>query len=243
MINIKDEKELIGILKVVSSEAVKLTKKIVENADPSVSSYKQQYAEDEKRYGKLSEVEEEAEGEIEEEDEETPEPRDSAPEDKSDTEGVVDASFDSVVQAVNNLRAGKSLRDSSIKQQAQDYYDKLDDPERTTLLVFLKAISDIIAGQVDGRDAQDPSDPPARLNITQGGGGKEQPKEDEVEASAPDEEEVSAKPLTDEDPAEDPTEEDDEGDEVEDTTPPIKVNESQDTHALRKKIRRLMLRG
>ena len=243
--NIKDEKELIEILKVVSNEAVKLSKKIVENADPSLSSYKKQYAEDEKRYGNLSEVEdEEAEEEASEEPavpEEAPEeaPEQSDPEPSgSDDEGVVDSSFDSVVKAVNNLRAGKSLRDSSIKQQAQDYYDKLSDPERTTLLVFLKAISDIIAGQVDGRDAQDPSDPPARLNITQGTGSKSQePETEEAPVEEPEEEaEEEETQSFDQDSAAD-------YEESEDTTPPIKVNESQDIEALRKKIRRLMLRG
>lgn len=239
MIRAKNEKDLLNILRLISSEAVGLSKKRMnENADPMVSSgYLTQYREDEKRYGRLSEEESEEE-ELPPEDQpaEEPaaeEPAAEEPEEPAEETGEVGASFDSVVQAVNNLRAGKSLRDSSIKQQAQNYYDKLSDAERTTLLVFLKALSDIIAGQVDGKDAQDPSDPPVSINMSTGdeedSSDNEAPAEEPPEAEAPEEE-------VEESPPEDSTDE-------EDTTPPIKVNESQDLSLLRRKVRRMMLRG
>jgi len=177
MIRAKNEKDLLNILRLISSEAVGLSKKRMnENADPTVKSrYMKQYSKDEARYGRLSEEESEEE-ELPPEDlpaeepaaEEPEEPVEEPAEEPAEETGEVGASFDSVVQAVNNLRAGKSLRDSSIKQQAQNYYDKLSDAERTTLLVFLKALSDIIAGQVDGKDAQDPSDPPVSINMSTG---------------------------------------------------------------------------
>ena len=225
MIKAKNEKDLLNILRVISSEAVGLSKKkfINENADPSLDRYKKQFRQDEKVFGTLDE--QEKEGPEEEEEKPAEEPKKPA---KSDT-SAVGASFDSVVGAINNLRSGKSLRDSSIKSQAQVYYDKLSEDERTTLLVFLKALSDIIAGQVTGQEAKDPGDPPTSLNITSD-------KEDLPEEPAESEEAPSA-----EEPAsgaETPPEE-----EGEDTTPPIKVNESQDLALLRKKVRRMMLRG
>lgn len=225
MIRAKNEKDLLNILRVISSEAVGLSKKkfINENADPSLDRYKKQFRQDEKVFGTLDE--QEKEGPEEEEEKPAEEPKKPA---KSDT-SAVGASFDSVVGAINNLRSGKSLRDSSIKSQAQVYYDKLSEDERTTLLVFLKALSDIIAGQVTGQEAKDPGDPPTSLNITSD-------KEDLPEEPAESEEASSA-----EEPApgaETPPEE-----EGEDTTPPIKVNESQDLALLRKKVRRMMLRG
>jgi len=226
MIKAKNEQDLLNILRIISSEAVGLSRKINENADPTAKKFKLQYKKDESMYGSLSEQEDE---ESAEEPAEQPGEAPEEPESSSDS-GAVGASFDSVVQAVNNLRAGKSLRDSSIKQQAQVYYDKLTEDERTTLLVFLDALSNIIAGQVDGKDAQDPSDPPSSIKITSG--------EESVETSQdsqPSEEDEETKEDTTEDSPEETSEED--------TTPPIKVNESQDILNLRRKVRRVMLRG
>lgn len=250
MIKVNNEKELLKLLRIVSSEAVSLSKrKLSENKDPSTREYSYQKKMDEKLYGSLSEQEEELEGDAPEGDapegdapegeipEEEPEldaeqeaePSEEPEETPEEETGTVGASFDSVVKAVNNLRAGKSLRDSSIKQQAQNYYDKLSEPERTTLLVFLQAISDIIAGQIDGKDAQDPSDPPVSLNISSG------------------EDEKSAQPEQESMPQEQEPDDSQEAevmpDEEEDTSPPIRVNESQDLTTLRKKVRRMMLRG
>ena len=226
MIRAKNEKDLLNILRVISSEAVGISKKkfVNENADPSLDRYKKQFRQDEKVFGTLDEQEEEEP----EEEEEKPASEPKKPE-KSDT-SAVGASFDSVVGAINNLRSGKSLRDSSIKSQAQIYYDKLSEDERTTLLVFLKALSDIIAGQVTGEEAKDPSDPPTSLNISSD---KEEPPAEEPAESeeAPPAEEPASGTET-------PPEE-----EGEDTTPPIKDNETQDLALLRKKVRRMMLRG
>ena len=100
-----------------------------------------------------------------------------------------------------------------------------------TLLVFLKAMSGIIAGQVAGAEAQDPGDPPVSINISSDG---EEPPEEQSDEEPPAE--------GSEEPSEDS--EVQTGDEdAEDTTPPIRVNESQDIANLRKKVRRMMLRG
>lgn len=215
MIRAKNEKDLLNILRVISSEAVGISKKkfVNENADSSLDKYKKQFRQDKKVFGTLDEQEKEAPEEEEEKSAEAP----KKPA-KSDT-SVVGASFDSVVGAINNLRSGKSLRDSSIKSQAQIYYDKLSEDERTTLFVFLKALSDIIAGQVTGQEAKDPGDPPTSLSITSDK--EDLPKEPTASEEAP--------------PAEEPVS----GTE----TTPIKVNESQDLALLRKKVRRMMLRG
>ena len=224
MIKAKNEQDLLSILRIISSEAVGLSRKMNENADPTALKFINQYRKDEDMYGSLSEQEDE-EPPAEEPAEEPSEEPEEESEPTSDS-GPVGASFDSVVQAVNNLRAGKSLRDSSIKQQAQVYYDKLTEDERTTLLVFLDALSNIIAGQVDGKDAQDPSDPPSSIKITSG----EESEEVTQVADTPNEDT----------PEEDTPEEDSP---EEDNTPPIKVNESQDISNLRKRVRRIMLRG
>ena len=224
MIKAKNEQDLLSILRIISSEAVGLSRKMNENADPTALKFINQYRKDEDMYGSLSEQEDE-EPPAEEPAEEPSEEPEEESEPTSDS-GTVGSSFDSVVQAVNNLRAGKSLRDSSIKQQAQVYYNKLTEDERTTLLVFLDALSNIIAGQVDGKDAQDPSDPPSSIKITSG----EESEEVTQVADTPNED------TPEEDSPEEDTPE-------EDNTPPIKVNESQDISNLRKRVRRIMLRG
>ena len=249
MIKVKNENDLLSVLRIVASEAVSLSKQLKENKDPSIVNYKKQYAMDSKIYGDLSEIEEENE-EVEESEEENSSEENSSEDSKENTPntpnksditqkvdaGRIGASFDSVVQAVNSLRAGKSLRDTSIKQQAQIYYDKLTDAERTTLLIYLEALANIIAGQVDGAEAQDPSDPPASIDII-----SKNRKIDKTQVSEPTIPEEPTETETEEpvisDKAEDSTEE------QEDTTPPIKVNESQDVTILRKKVRRMMLRG
>ena len=211
MIKIKNENELLSLLKIISSEAVGVSKRINENADPTTRDYLSQYSSDEKLFGNLSEQEDEEEVEAEED--------------------FVDAgvSFDSITRAINTLRSGKSLKDSGIKKQAADYYDKLSDAERKALFVFLEAFSDIISGQVQGKEAQDPSEPPVSISFQGQEEPAEEPAEEPVEEPAEDSPEMQAK---------EPSEE-----EQEDTTPPIRVNESQDLTLLRRKVRRMMLRG
>jgi hypothetical protein len=233
MIRIKDENELLNLLKVISSEAVSVSKRLNESADPTTKEYLKQYERDEDLYGSLSEQEEEDEESSPEEpaEEETAEeePAEEAEEDFVDA-GV---SFDSITRAINNLRSGKSLKDSGVKKQAADYYDKLSDSERKALFVFLEALSEIISGQIQGKEAQDPSDPPVSISFTS----SDSDKEDEAPEAPPEE----AQPEPEPEPEPDDAPDAEEGEE--DTTPPIRVNESQDISLLRKKVRRMMLRG
>jgi hypothetical protein len=240
MIRIKDENELLNLLKVISSEAVSVSKRLNESADPTTKEYLKQYERDEDLYGSLSEQEEEdEESSPEETAEEEPAEEETAEEEPAEEaeEDFVDAgvSFDSITRAINNLRSGKSLKDSGVKKQAADYYDKLSDSERKALFVFLEALSEIISGQIQGKEAQDPSDPPVSINFTSG----DSEKEDESPESPP--EEVQPEPSPDDAPSAEEGEESEESEE--DTTPPIRVNESQDISLLRKKVRRMMLRG
>jgi hypothetical protein len=238
MIRIKDENELLNLLKVISSEAVSVSKRLNESADPTTKEYLKQYERDEDLYGSLSEQEEEdEESSPEEPAEEEPAEEETAEEEPAEEaeEDFVDAgvSFDSITRAINNLRSGKSLKDSGVKKQAADYYDKLSDSERKALFVFLEALSEIISGQIQGKEAQDPSDPPVSISFTS----SDSDKEDEAPEAPPEE----AQPEPEPEPEPDDAPDAEEGEE--DTTPPIRVNESQDISLLRKKVRRMMLRG
>ena len=263
MIDAKNNSEFLKVLSVISEEAVRLSRKSLnENADPYAKKYAEQFTSDQKKYGSLSEQDDDLEDlppledeggdeaeEVPDEDVELEDDAESEPEE--DAEGDSDepastaefgVSFDSVLDAINNLRAGKSLKDTNIKDQTSAYYDRLDDPERKVLLVFLKQLSEILGGAVDGSEAQDPSD--ANLTVTDDQA-EEEPGEDAAESDEAETDEV----ITDEEDADaeeplPPTEDDDEeGATEEDTSPPIKVNENQDLTELRKRIKRLMLRG
>ena len=277
MIEAKNKREFLQVLNLISEEAVRLSRKSLnENSDPYVKKYSEQFTNDQKKYGSLSEQEEEddiamspdeqedlppledeggeeepaddAEVDLEDEpaEEEAEGEEEEADEEASASEFGV--SFDSVLSAINNLRAGKSLKDTNIKDQASAYYDRLDDPERKVLLVFLKQLAEILSGALQGSDAMDPSD--QNLSVTDDTAEDEAPEDEGGEDEAPEEEEDV---ITDDEPAEDDAGEGDEpaedleGEEEEfqeeDTSPPIKVNERQDLTELRKRIKRLMLRG
>ena len=223
MINIKNENELLALLKIISEESVSMSKKYLnESSDPYVDEFAKQFAADKKTYGKLSEQEEEEEEQEEEEEE-----------DKVDSAEFA-ASFDSVVRAINNLRAGRSLKDSSIRDEVSTYYDRLSDDERAVLLLFLREISKILLGVVDGDEAQDPSDPLAYFNIRKRA--KDEPNpDDEPKGDRPSPspgKKKSQKPAPKL-----------KGKDTEDVTPPIRVNEAQDYNQLRRKIRRLILKN
>ena len=251
MFNIKSEKELLTFLKIVSQEAVKESKRSLNENDPFVSNFKSRLESD-----GLLEQEDEEESEEKEtkkgsgkeaEEEEKSKDKEAEEEEKSDTNparekalslgGYDDAeggpSFESVMTAINTMRAGRSLKDKEIKTELNDYYDRLDENERSVLLLFLKELSKILTGALEGEDAQDPSDPSTYFNITKRDPDEEVPgSEKNVIRKGGEEIEAQKK-----DPNAEPQQQ--QSDE-EDTSPPIKVKESQDIRWIRQKVRQLM---
>ncbi len=222
MFKVKTENELLQLLKIVSQEAVKKSRTILEGKDQAQERYSQQVTASENLYGvKLTEQEEEeAELKPEEEkpEEEAEKSEEEVPKDLDpESFGV---SFDSVVKDINTLRSGRSTKDKEIKDELLGYYDKLDEDERKILHLFLRELSKILQGALDADDAQDPSEPPFNAEITFGG--------DEGEAKPSQSQEKPAQQVK--------------SGEGEDTAPPIKVNEIQDLNEIRIKVRRLMKR-
>lgn len=265
MFKVDNEKQLMNLLKLISTEAVSLSRKSLnEKSDPYQKKYASDFKADENVFGSLSEQEEEAaEDEIELEDvegeaeaaeedegeegaeEEAPDEEEGegeeaeAPEEGEETSAAFGASFDSVLTAINALRAGRSLKDTSIKDATSSYYDSLSEEEREVLLLFLKSLSEILSG---GSETVDPSDDPYNYVISKGEEDEEAEGEEGAEEEVEDEE---VEEPDDEAAVEEPEEEAEEeaAEEGEDVSPPIKVNESQDFTQVRKKLRRIMLRG
>lgn len=243
MFKINTERELLDLLKIVSEEAVKKSKRnLRESSDPYADGFsrdlkseletlfeqeEEEVEEEEPAAEEAEEAEAPAEEEVEEEEPAEDEDLPAAEKALSLDDGKISHSFDSVVTAINTLRAGRSLRDKEIKTELNGYYDRLDENEREILFLFLKELSKILTGAIDGDEAQDPSDPKHYFDISK--------RNEEEPESAPKsaEGEVSAEPEV--------VKAMSTGDEEEDTSPPIKVNESQDLQSLREKVRKLMM--
>ena len=217
MLKIKNEKQLLNILKIISEESVKKSRNILkEEKDSAQDRYMSSLSKSENMYGvSLTEQEEEAE-----EDAGEKKPNDT---DDSKTEEEVlgdpeefGVSFDSVIKDINTLRSGRSTKDKEIKEELLEYYDRLDEDERVILHIFLRELSKILRGAIDGSEALDPSDAPIYADIILGKEGEKSQQKTE-------------KPTVQQ-----PPEEND--------APPIKVNESQNLQEVRKRFKRLLKR-
>ena len=75
--------------------------------------------------------------------------------------------FSTFVRKLNTLRSGRSIKKHpDLKQNLDDYFNNLDEGERTALVTFLDAIGKIIAADAQPSAVPDPSDPPASVKMT-----------------------------------------------------------------------------
>ena len=219
MLKVKNEKHLLEILKIISEESVKKSKNILKEAkDSAQDRYMSSLSKSENMYGvSLTEQEEEAD------DEENKDAVPAEPEGGEESEEVLGdpeefgSSFDSVIKNINSLRAGRSTKDKEIKEELLEYYDRLDEDERKILHLFLRELSKILRGAIDGSEALDPSDAPLYADIILGKG----------EDTGSEDAKMSSQSTVD------PEEND---------APPIKVNENQNLYEVRKKFKRLLKR-
>jgi len=224
MLKANSESELLKILKIISEESVRKTKRMLkESADPYQEAYMNSVRQSESDYGVSLSEQEEADLSQEREDD----IEDTTEEDQSDEElGNTDdfgVSFDSVLKDINTLRSGRSTKDKEIKEELLEYYDRLDEDERVILHIFLRELSKILRGAIDGSEALDPSDAPLYADIVLG---------KEAEQSS--------------EPKQKPKSKRSSGSSEEDVTPPsstpIQVNEAQNLQEVRRKFRRLLKR-
>jgi len=234
MIRINNEKEFLNILKIISEESVnKARSSLNESADAAQSNYMKMIKQDESFYGvDLNEKDKKGQEEVDEEDE-----TEAAAEDEEEGEDgsvaeedldpeVFGVSFDSVLKDINTLRAGRSTKDKEIKDELLTYYDRLDEDERKILHLFLRELSKILQGALDGEDAIDPSDAPLYADIIMQGD-DEEAEEEQQPARKKQTRRVSTGPVSQE---------------IEDSSPPIKVNEQQDLNEIRRRVKNLMKR-
>ncbi len=212
-INITNEKDLLSFLKVLAEEAS------IKSLREYDKSYDEKYKADTKRYGSLSEQEEDDQDMASGNQEDV---KSEVPTDDPEIEDVPVASYQSVKNAINDIRAGKSLKTDDVDQNLSAYYERLTEEERLVLQTYLSAVSKIIGLTKKGDEAQDPGDPPVSITMTSADEEADQEAQDDLPAEEP------------------PTGEEDE---TEDTTPPIQVSEHKNISAdniFRNKIRSLM---
>jgi hypothetical protein len=84
--------------------------------------------------------------------------------DSDDVKSVPDV--DMVIDRLNSVRSGKSLKDPLIGKNFDEYFNSLSDAEKTALFVFLKGIAQIVTGEMGGQQAVEPGDKPVNISIT-----------------------------------------------------------------------------
>lgn len=73
--------------------------------------------------------------------------------------------LDEIIEKLNIIRAGRSLKDEDVHQEFEQYYNQLDDPEKIALFVYLKGLGSIVTGGEEGEDAVDPGDKGVPVDI------------------------------------------------------------------------------
>lgn len=81
-----------------------------------------------------------------------------------------DIEADDIIEKLNTIRSGKSFRDDTIKQNMVDYVEGLDKAERTALLAFLLAISQIVTAEMPADQVIDPGENPSSVKMKKGAG-------------------------------------------------------------------------
>jgi hypothetical protein len=146
----------------------------------------------------------------------------------SEDVSIEDVSLDSIEDKLNDIRAGRSLKDSQVEGGMRDYFDTLSDAERLALYAFVDTLASIMTLSDEG--PKDPSDPPYNVTMTTGS------EESEVSVTT-DYEDVGAEDeviADDEEVVEDEIEDD--------RDVPIQVGGVQDITEIRKRVRELMKR-
>jgi hypothetical protein len=220
------KKEIFNFFKILAEESVKEAKSDLEQS-PTARRLEKMRKEDKGAYSDIKEAEDDIDANVEVEEnpgsEDRPERKEFRTPEQDDID-IEEVSLDSIAEKIKIMRSGRSVDDSSVKDQSRVYFDILSEPERRALYIFLDALAGIMTGAVDGQHAPDPSD--HNVSISR--------KREEQEVSQDQEVELKSKVKLDSE------EEESEEEESEDTSPPIQVGKPQDLSEIRKKVIKLL---
>lgn len=143
-----------------------------------------------------------------------------APTPKDVEMGEINPTLDAVIRAIKEIRSGFGADDSAIEQELSNYFDRLEEAEKVTMIVLMRSVGDIMRREATGAEAPEPSQFNVVMSMKSG--------EKDEKAAAP-----AASPPPSPGPAPGGTE---------DTAPPIKVGEPV-SEAYRRKIKDLLGRS
>jgi len=221
-INLQNTDDIISFLQILAEESVMAAEQSL-TSDAMQSSLQSKMKKDEDLYGSLDEQpDEEVPGDASVDIDTDVQVQDTAEEPPEEDD--LEVSLDSISRAVKDLRSGRSVDDSRMKEELRAYFDRLDSTEREALYAFLKSFAGILTGMYPGSEAPDPSDPP--YNISMGHGEKEETEQEvQVQQSDSQPEEIDFEEEEEEEPAD---------------SPPIRAGSSQDLSEIRNRVRSLM---
>jgi hypothetical protein len=73
---------------------------------------------------------------------------------------------DTIIQQLNAIRSGKSFKDTLVQQELSRYVDGLSESEQEALHAYLKGIAQIVSGQVEAGQAEEPSNHGVETKVT-----------------------------------------------------------------------------
>lgn len=82
------------------------------------------------------------------------------------TQDSSEVTVESVTQQLNAIRAGKSLKDTLVQQELARYFEGLDTSEKEALHAYLKGLAQIVSGQIDAGQAEEPSNHGVETKVT-----------------------------------------------------------------------------
>ena len=140
-----------------------------------------------------------------------------APTPKDVVPGEINPSLDAVIRAIKEIRSGFGAEDSAIEQELSNYFDRLEEAEKVSMIVIMRSVGDIMRREASGAEAPEPSQFNVVMSMKTG-----EKTENEPAPASP----ASKGPNPGS---------------VEDTAPPIKVGEPV-SEAYRRKIKDLLSR-
>lgn len=92
-------------------------------------------------------------------------------------EQLKNPSLQAVIDKLNVLRGGRSLKDPDVRKSFSQYYSGLTTPEKQSLIIFLSGIAQVLAGSETGTEAIDPGDVGLRVKNTKDTADREEQKD------------------------------------------------------------------
>jgi len=159
---LKTGKELRDFLEQVIEQSVKSAKTVVaeEEKKRQLEHYRKMQEQEEAEEEESEESDKDADSKASDEDSEKdpmqrPAAADRAPE-KPATPDEVD--LKNILYSINQIRSGKSLKDTAVRDNLDDYFNRLSPVERLALSEFLEGLSDVIVDGVPAEEAEAPDE-------------------------------------------------------------------------------------